>query len=247
MTVHINHTEITESHGFEKYIIRTYNLTKIYNKGEPSEVVALNNVSFGIEQGKMISIAGPSGSGKSTLLNILGCMDSATSGEAFLDGIEITNLPEGKLATIRKTKIGFVFQDFLLIPTLSALENVLLPLIPDGISKADRERALKILALVGLEQRAQHKPKELSGGEKQRIAIARALINNPSIIFADEPTGNLDSKNGDEIIALLRNLNHEMGVTIVIVSHDPRVWEKTDQILHLEDGVIFVPNESEGK
>jgi len=247
MTEHINHIELTESHDLEKYIIRTYNLTKIYNKGEPSEVVALNNVSFGIERGKMVSIAGPSGSGKSTLLNILGCMDSATSGEAFLEEIEITGLSEGKLATIRKTEIGFVFQDFLLIPTLSALENVLLPLIPDGISKADRERALKILAMVGLEQRAKHKPKELSGGEKQRIAIARALINNPSIIFADEPTGNLDSKNGDEIIALLRSLNREMGVTVVIVSHDPRVWEKTDQILRLEDGMIFVPNGNESR
>ncbi|MBK5112226.1 MAG: ABC transporter ATP-binding protein [Candidatus Heimdallarchaeota archaeon] len=201
-------------------------------------VTALDNVSFGIEKGRVVAIAGPSGSGKSSLLNILGCMDSATSGRAIVDGVDITELSENELSDIRKNKIGFIFQDFLLIPTLSALENVLLPLIPDGIKKADRERAMNILEQVGLTERASHKPKELSQGEKQRVAIARALINNPSIIFADEPTGNLDTKIGNEIIQILRDLSEKTGVTVVIVSHDPMVWEKTDRLLKLQDGRI---------
>ena len=227
--------EITNSNNF---IIKTFGLSKIYNPGLPSMVTALDNVSFGIERGKVIAIAGPSGSGKSSLLNILGCMDSASAGRALIDGVDITALSERELSEIRKNKIGFIFQEFLLIPTLTALENVLLPLIPDGIKKGDRERAIDILEQVGLADRASHLPKELSGGEKQRVAIARSLINNPSLIFADEPTGNLDSKNGDEIMALLRNLNKNLGVTVVIVSHDPLVWEKTDLLLMLKDGRI---------
>ena len=220
------------------YIIKAYHLTKKYNDGEPSQVTAIDDLTFGIQTGRMIAIAGPSGSGKSTLLNILGCMDSTTTGQAIIDNIEVTSLNEGELSSIRKNKIGFVFQDFLLIPTLSAIENVLLPLIPDGISKINREKAMSILQQVGLEDRANHKPKELSGGEKQRVAIARALINNPKIIFADEPTGNLDTKTGDEIIAILRQLNETLGVTIVIVTHDKEVMEKMDLILHLKDGKI---------
>ena len=203
---------------------------------------ALDNVSFGIEKGKVISIAGPSGSGKSSLLNILGCMDSASRGKVIIEGIDITELQENELADIRKNKVGFIFQEFLLIPTLSALDNVLLPLIPDGIKKLDREKAMNILEMVGLQDRANHKPKELSGGEKQRVAIARALINNPSIIFADEPTGNLDTKTGDEIISILKNLSDKTGVTVVIVSHDPRVWNKTDLMLKLEDGRLETPS-----
>ncbi|HUT79979.1 MAG TPA: ABC transporter ATP-binding protein [Candidatus Bathyarchaeia archaeon] len=238
MVDYIFNQEITVENEHDNYIIRTYNLTKIYNQGLASEVKALNNVSFGIKKGSTISIAGPSGSGKSTLLNILGCMDSATSGKAFIENIEITNKSEHDLADIRKFKIGFIFQEFLLIPTLSALDNVLLPLIPDGVKKEDRERAVDILKQVGLEERANHKPKQLSGGEKQRVAIARALIHNPAIIFADEPTGNLDTKNGEEILALLNNLNEKLGVTIVIVSHNPLVWEKTELLLKLQDGQI---------
>ncbi len=232
---HLENSELDESNN---YIIKAYNLYKIYNPDLPSMVTALDNVTFGIEKGKVIAIAGPSGSGKSSLINILGCMDSATSGRAIIDGVDITKLSENELSDIRKNKIGFIFQDFLLIPTLSALDNVLLPLIPDGIKKADRERAMNILEQVGLEDRASHKPKELSGGEKQRVAIARALINNPTIIFADEPTGNLDTTIGNEIIQLLRNLSEKTGVTVVIVSHDPMVWERTDLLLQLRDGRI---------
>ncbi len=238
MVDRIHNSEKEELDNSNNFIIKTYGLYKIYNEGEPSMVTALNNVSFGIETGKMIAIAGPSGSGKSSLLNILGCMDSASAGKAILDGVDITSLSERELSEIRKNKIGFIFQEFLLIPTLSALENVLLPLIPDGISKADREKAMNILEQVGLRDRADHKPKELSGGEKQRVTIARALINSPTIIFADEPTGNLDTKTGDEILAILRELNQNTGVTVVVVSHDPLVWEKTDLLLHLIDGQI---------
>ncbi len=239
MVDQIQHLENGELDKSNNYIIKAYNLYKIYNPDLPSMVTALDDVSFGIEKGKVIAIAGPSGSGKSTLLNILGCMDSATSGRAIIDGVDITKLSENELADIRKNKIGFIFQDFLLIPTLSALENVLLPLIPDGIKKADRERAMNILEQVGLAERASHKPKELSGGEKQRVAIARALINNPTIIYADEPTGNLDTTIGNEIIELLRNLSENTGVTVVIVSHDPMVWERTDLMLKLRDGKIL--------
>ncbi|NPE07713.1 MAG: ABC transporter ATP-binding protein [Asgard group archaeon] len=238
MVDQIQHLENSELDKSNNYIIKAYNLYKIYNPDLPSMVTALDNVTFGIEKGKVIAIAGPSGSGKSSLINILGCMDSATSGRAIIDGVDITELSENELSDIRKNKIGFIFQDFLLIPTLSALENVLLPLIPDGIKKADRERAMNILEQVGLAERASHKPKELSGGEKQRVAIARALINNPTIIFADEPTGNLDTKIGNEIIQLLRNLSERTGVTVVIVSHDPMVWERTDLMLQLRDGRI---------
>ncbi|NHK30651.1 MAG: ABC transporter ATP-binding protein [Asgard group archaeon] len=236
---HLEHSELDKPNNF---IIKAYGIYKIYNEGLPSEVTALDNVSFGIEKGKVIAIAGPSGSGKSSLLNILGCMDSATRGKVILDGIDITALSENELADIRKNKVGFIFQEFLLIPTLSALDNVLLPLIPDGINKMDREKAMNILESVGLKDRANHKPKELSGGEKQRVAMARALINNPSIIFADEPTGNLDTKTGDEIITILKNLSIKTGVTIVIVSHDPKVWEKTDIMLKLEDGRLEYPS-----
>ncbi|NHJ32847.1 MAG: ABC transporter ATP-binding protein [Asgard group archaeon] len=238
MVDQIQHLENSELDKPNNFIIKAYNLYKIYNPDLPSMVTALDNVSFGIEKGRVVAIAGPSGSGKSSLLNILGCMDSASSGRAIVDGVDITKLSENELADIRKNKIGFIFQDFLLIPTLSALDNVLLPLIPEGIKKVDRERAMNILEQVGLAERASHKPKELSGGEKQRVAIARALINNPSIIFADEPTGNLDTKIGNEIIALLKNLSEKTGVTVVIVSHDPMVWEKTDLLLKLQDGHI---------
>jgi putative ABC transport system ATP-binding protein len=238
MVDQIQHLENHELDTAENFIIKAYNLYKIYNQGEPSMVTALNDVSFGIEKGKVVAIAGPSGSGKSSLLNILGCMDSATSGSAIINNVDITKLSENELSDIRKNQIGFIFQEFLLIPTLTALENVLLPLIPDGIKKVDRERAMNILEQVGLAERADHKPKELSGGEKQRVAIARALINNPTIIFADEPTGNLDTKTGNEIISLLKNLSKNTGVTVVIVSHDPMVWEKTDLLLKLQDGRI---------
>jgi len=241
MVDYIPDQQITDHEFSDEYIIKTYNSTKIYYEGLPSEVTALNNVSFGIKKRSFIAIAGPSGSGKSTLLNILGCMDSTTSGRALLDNIEVTSLSEKDLADIRKTKIGFVFQDFLLIPTLSAIDNVLLPLIPGGIKKEDRERAQEILEQVGLGNRAKHRPKELSGGEKQRVAIARAMIQSPTIIFADEPTGNLDTTTGEEIIKLLRELNKSLGITVVIVTHDPMIMDKVDLVLNMRDGGIHIP------
>ena len=241
MVDYIPDQQIAEHVLNEEFVIKTYNLTKIYNQGLPSQVRALDNVSFGIKKGRFIAIAGPSGSGKSTLLNILGCMDSTTTGRVLLDETEITKLSEADLSEIRRTKIGFVFQDFLLIPTLSAIDNVLLPLIPEGIKKEDRIRAKEILEKVGLGDRLSHKPKELSGGEKQRVAIARALINSPKIIFADEPTGNLDTTTGEGIIALLRELNRTMGLTVVIVTHDPMIMEKVDLVLNMKDGGIHVP------
>lgn len=232
--------EMQDDSIVKECVIEVHNLSKIYNKGTPAEVKALDNISFGLPKGKLISIIGPSGSGKSSLLNILGCMDEATSGSAFIAGHEITQLPERKLSDIRKYQIGFIFQDFLLVPTLSALENVLLPIIPDGIKKADRERAKTILESVGLGERINHKPSELSGGEKQRVAIARALINNPQIILADEPTGNLDSKTGDEILKILQRLNKELGITVVIVTHDPLVMDRVDNIIQLKDGKLIL-------
>lgn len=234
----ITEKKITDTDSTENLILKVQNLSKIYNEGTPGEVKALDDVSFGIIAGKMIGIVGPSGSGKSSLLNIMGCMDSATYGKVFIEDVEITALPERNLSDIRKHKIGFIFQDFLLIPTLTALENVLLPLIPSGITKIDREKASSILEKVGLGERVNHKPKELSGGEKQRVVVARALIQSPSIILADEPTGNLDSKTGIEIIDLLRKLNAELGVTVIVVTHDHSVMERLDQKVTLQDGKI---------
>ncbi|MBD3189554.1 MAG: ATP-binding cassette domain-containing protein [Candidatus Heimdallarchaeota archaeon] len=236
----LSEKELQDDSAVKDCIIEVHNLSKIYNKGTPAEVKALDNISFGLPRGKLISIIGPSGSGKSSLLNILGCMDEATSGSVFIASYEITRLPERKLSAIRKHQIGFIFQDFLLVPTLSALENVLLPIIPDGIKKADRERGKTILESVGLGDRIHHKPSELSGGEKQRVAIARALINNPQIILADEPTGNLDSKTGDEILKILQRLNKELGITVVIVTHDPLVMERVDNIIQLKDGKLIL-------
>ncbi len=239
MVDQIQHLENSELDKSNNYIIKAYNLYKIYNQGLPSMVTALDDVSFGIEKGKVIAIAGPSGSGKSSLINILGCMDSATSGRAIIDDIDITKLSERELADIRKNKIGFIFQDFLLIPTLSALDNVLLPLIPDGIKKADRERAMNILEQVGLTDRANHKPKELSGGEKQRVAIARALINEPKILLADEPTGNLNSLLAKEIVTLFKKINKEKGLTIIFVTHDESLFDDDMRLVKLKDGRLL--------
>jgi putative ABC transport system ATP-binding protein len=202
-------------------LISLKNVSKIYGEGR-TEIKALDQVDLEIEQGKIVTIMGPSGSGKSTLLNILGAMDSPSSGTITVNDIEIGNLAERKLSRYRKETVGFIFQSFYLLPNLDVMGNVLIPLIPYGIKDDDRQRAQGILDRVGLGDRGHSKVGKLSGGESQRVAIARALINNPKIILADEPTGNLDSETGKSIIELLIKLAEE-GRTIIIVTHDPRI------------------------
>ena len=202
-------------------LITLKNVSKIYGEGR-AQIKALNNVDLEIDQGKIVTIMGPSGSGKSTLLNILGAMDSPSSGTVMVNNLPIGNLAERKLSSYRKNTVGFIFQSFYLLPNLDVMGNVLIPLIPYGIKDNDRQRAQEILDKVGLGNRGYSKVGKLSGGESQRVAIARALINNPKIILADEPTGNLDSETGKSIIELLISLTEE-GKTNIIVTHDPRI------------------------
>jgi putative ABC transport system ATP-binding protein len=217
-------------------MLEVRNASKIYGEGE-AQVVALDNVSLIVENGNFIAIMGPSGSGKSTLLNIIGGLDQLTSGEVILDGKRIDGYDENALVDIRRGKIAYVFQQYHLLPSLTALENVLLPLIFAGDSKNEKE-ALDILGRVGLAKRANHKPNQLSGGEQQRVAIARTLVTSPSLILADEPTGNMDQKTGNEILRLFNELNEE-GRSIVMVTHSADIARHAKEIVNLQDGQII--------
>jgi putative ABC transport system ATP-binding protein len=222
----------------ESCMICTEDLWKTYDMGSEQQVHALRGVSLRIQHNEYVAIMGPSGSGKSTLMNLIGCLDSPSQGTYTLNGHRVSDLNDDELARIRNREIGFVFQTFNLLARATALHNVELPLIYNGTPSAERiERAKEALRAVNLEERMHHKPNELSGGQRQRVAIARALINRPSIILADEPTGNLDSKTGDEIMALVDEL-HARGNTIVLVTHEPDIAEFAHRVVHIRDGVI---------
>ena len=219
-------------------IITVDNINKTYKNGS-LELQVLKNISFKVDKGEFLAIMGSSGSGKSTMMNILGCLDNQYEGRYILDGIDISKSSENELSEIRNKKIGFIFQSFNLLPRLTALENVELPLVYSSIPKEKRhKRANELLEMVGLKDRTHHRPNELSGGQRQRVAIARALVNNPSIILADEPTGNLDSKSEGEIIEILQKLN-KMGKTIVIVTHEPSIGKIAERKIVFKDGEII--------
>lgn len=218
-------------------IIETHNIAKVYRMGN-NEVRALQSISITINKGEYVAFMGPSGSGKSTLMNIIGCLDTPTSGTYILNNHVVSEMTENELAEVRNKEIGFVFQTFNLLPRATALENVALPLIYAGYSRSEREdRAMEVLESVGLGDRWHHKPNELSGGQRQRVAIARALVNNPSIILADEPTGNLDSKTSYDIMNLFQEL-HDKGNTIIMVTHEDDIAHYAHRIIRLRDGLI---------
>ncbi len=220
-----------------KKIIEIKSLTKTYIMG--AEVIeALKNVSLDIYKNEYVAMMGPSGSGKSTLMNLLGCLDSPTSGEYHLNGINVSTMPDSELASVRNKEIGFVFQTFNLLPKMSSLENVALPLLYAGLSKKERiEQAEKAMISVGLKDRMSHRPNELSGGQRQRVAVARALVNNPAIILADEPTGNLDTKTSIEIMGLFEEI-HAKGNTVIVVTHEPDIAEHAHRIIRMRDGLM---------
>jgi len=219
------------------HVIVTENLNKIYGHGY-IRVHALENVNISIKKGEYIAIIGPSGSGKSTFMNILGCLDKPSSGKLYIDSTDVSKLNDNELAKIRREKIGFIFQKYNLLPTLNALENVTLAMSFAGVGVKERyERAENLLDIVGLSKRIMHKPSELSGGEQQRVAIARALSNKPSIILADEPTGNVDTKGGWKIMDVLEEINRD-GETVIVVTHDPAVAERAKWVIRIRDGVV---------
>ncbi len=224
-------------------MIKITNMSKVYRMGE-NVVNALNNVSLHIAKHEFVAIIGPSGSGKSTLMNMLGCLDTPSSGTYVLDGKEVSELSDDQLAEIRNKKIGFIFQGFNLIQKLNAIENVELPLVYQGVGSKERHRrSVQALEAVGLGDRIYHRPNELSGGQQQRVAIARALVNDPPIILADEPTGNLDSKSGQEVMHTLEEL-HRNGNTIILITHDPNIAAMAERVVRIQDGEITEDREA---
>ncbi|MBE5967391.1 MAG: ABC transporter ATP-binding protein [Lachnospiraceae bacterium] len=217
-------------------ILRVENLTKVYGKGDTA-VTALDHVSFSVEKGEFIAVIGPSGSGKSTLLHMLGGVDRPTSGKVLIDGTDIYRLDESQLAIFRRRQIGLIYQFYNLIPVLNIEENVTLPLLLDG-RKVDQQNLEELLTVLGVKERVDHLPNQLSGGQQQRVSIGRALINNPAIVLADEPTGNLDSKNSDEIISLLKLYNKKYNQTLIVITHDEKIALQADRIISIEDGKI---------
>ncbi len=227
-----------------KSLISVEELTKTYIMGT-TMVRALQGVTIGIDANEYVALMGPSGSGKSTLMNLLGCLDSPTSGEYWLNGTNVSTMTDGDLAEVRNQEIGFVFQTFNLLPRLTALDNVALPLVYAGMSRAQRSaRAQEVLDSVGLGDRVDHKPNELSGGQRQRVAIARALVNRPSIILADEPTGNLDTKTSIEIMEIFEKI-HDLGNTVILVTHEPDIAEHAHRIIRLRDGHVELDKRNE--
>ncbi|MFC2012921.1 ABC transporter ATP-binding protein [Chloroflexota bacterium] len=216
-------------------MIRLQDVTKVYPMGK-RELTVLKGITLDIKQGELVAIMGPSGSGKSTMLNLIGCLDTPTSGSYYLDDHEVNRLSSGELAYIRAQKIGFVFQTFNLLPRMSALANVELGMRYAG--GVDRQRAIEALAKVGLSDRVNHRPTELSGGEQQRVAIARAIVKNPPLILADEPTGNLDSHSGEEIIDILTSLHTEQGITLIMITHDADIANHCQRVIHFKDGQV---------
>ena len=220
-------------------------MTKVYTMGE-IEVHALRGVNLTIHSGEFIAIMGPSGSGKSTLMNMIGCLDTPTSGRYALDGIEVASLNDNDLSAVRARKLGFVFQQYMLLPRQSALSNVEMPMLYRGIASSERSRRARVaLELVGMGNRIDHRPNELSGGQQQRVAIARALAGSPSVILADEPTGALDSTTSEEIMLMLRQLNREQNLTIIIVTHESDIAAYADRIVTIRDGVVTADRKNE--
>ena len=228
-------------------MIAIQNMTKVYGMGD-AEVHALGGVSLEIAKGEWVAITGPSGSGKSTLMHIIGCLDSSTAGEYWLNSVEVSGMDDSQLASVRNREIGFVFQSFNLLSRVNALQQVMLPLQyqrgDKRLPRGDRaKRAREMLELVGLGDRMRHLPTELSGGQQQRVAIARALAQQPSILLADEPTGNLDSKSGAEVMEILHRLHREQGLTVVMVTHDPKVAAQAQRVIYFQDGLIAEPQQ----